>query len=154
MRQEREQTDYYEIIAKDGNEIIMLDYTFKHGDTFKGATGTRFELVSKGEYEERTDRSNIEDEYKWLWQEAIASGNCESSYSEYVDELMQDVDLLVFDPSYSEHHNKIREMLGVTEEDYPMITCTGGGRMFKHKNEYETIYRQDLLDIISEFETE
>lgn len=79
MTNEREQIDYYEIIAKDGDEIIMLDYVFKHNNDFTGATGTRFELVSKEEYKERTDRKNIEDEYKWLWQEAVEHGYYEGS---------------------------------------------------------------------------
>ena len=153
MQKERIDTKYYEIVAKDGEDIIMLDYTFDHGDGFKGATGTLFSLVSKGEYEERTNRANIEDEYKWLWQEAVQAGKYEGSYSDYVDKLMEDVDSLVFDKSYSHMHNKIRKVLGVSEEYYPMITCTGGGRIFKHKNDYEIVYRPDLIEVISQFET-
>ena len=149
----KKQTNYYEIVAKDGDEIIMLDYTFEYGDDFKGATGTCFELVSKETYDELTDRDRIKDEYSWLWQEAIEHNHFTGSLDEYIDELMNDVESLVFDESGCHYHDDIRKLLGVTEKDYPMITCTGGGRMFNHRNEYETVYRQDLLDIISQFET-
>lgn len=151
---QKEETKYNEIIARDEDgTIIMLDYVFDHGDGFKGATGTRFELVSKERYEEETSEEYVRDNYGYLWQEAVQHGNYKGSEEDYIRELMQDVDTLVYDDSYSFMHDAIREKLGVTEEEYPIITCTGGGRMFDKDSNYPTVYRPDLLEIIHKYET-
>lgn len=61
--QKRFQQDYFEVVNvdKESNEIIMLDYVFNHGDNFKGATGTRFEPVTKREYKEQMSKDNVID---------------------------------------------------------------------------------------------
>lgn len=37
----------------------MLDGVFQYGNGFKGATGSRFEMVSKAEYKERMSKDNV-----------------------------------------------------------------------------------------------
>ena len=63
LTEKRSQIDYWKVvnIDKESNEIIMLDYVFNHGDGFKGATGTRFQPVSKAEYKEIMSKANVID---------------------------------------------------------------------------------------------
>ncbi len=145
-------TDFgvFNLGAADDMEVFSI---FDYGDGFKGATGSRFELVSRAQYEEETSEENVRDNYAYLWQEAVTSGHYKGSENDYIEELMQDVDSLVYDNSYSHLHDSIRELLGVTEEEYPIINCSGGGRMFDDKTTYPTVYREDLLQLIRDAET-
>lgn len=45
----RTETKYNKIVNydKDNKEVTVLDYTFKHSDDFKGATGTRLTSLAK-----------------------------------------------------------------------------------------------------------
>jgi len=56
----RQETKYNKIVNfdKETNEITMLDYIFQHGG-FKGATGTKFEPITKSEYKERMQKDNV-----------------------------------------------------------------------------------------------
>jgi hypothetical protein len=58
----RNQTEYNKVVNFDEetNEITLLDHTFDN-DNFKGAIGTKFEPVSKEEYDERTEEDNAID---------------------------------------------------------------------------------------------
>lgn len=57
----RTETKYNKIVNydKDNKEVTVLDYTFKHSDDFKGATGTRFDIISKAEYKDRMKKENV-----------------------------------------------------------------------------------------------
>ena len=125
---EKKQIDIWKVvnIDKETNEIQMLDYLFDHGDGFKGATGTRFEPISKAEYKQRTSKKEV-------IQRII---NCydETSYNKakkLYKEMKQvgEIESFVFDLSYANLWYKLREY-GYNEKDYPVFECIGGGRMF------------------------
>ena len=151
---EIKQTNYYEIVGVIGDEIYMLDYSFDDGQDFKGCTGTTFKLVSKEEYGERTDAENIAEEYRDVWVETVKSNRTDDSLIDWVKQCIEEDENFVFDMSYAEYHDKIREVLGVTEEDYPMIECVGGGRCFSKNMKFDKVFNQKLVDVINEFEEE
>ena len=134
--QTRKQIDIYEVvnIDKETNEIEMLDYLFNHNDGFKGATGTRFEPVSKEEYKERMSKESVIDNI-------IDSGLIEGSIGEHIKRKVaaelykemkaaKELESFVFDLSYIEHWDKLRAF-GFPKSKYPVFNCTGGGRMFE-----------------------
>jgi len=144
---EREATKYYELVARRGDEYIMLDETFKYGDGFHGATGSTFRLVSREEYEERTSPEAIRDSYEYIWREQAGRGDTELGLTEWLEQI--DPDEIFDDTQYAD---LVRERAGVSEEDYPIVECVGGGRCFSVGDEYDEVFRPDLLDVIKQAE--
>ena len=97
METKKQETKYNKIVNfdEDTKEIIVLDGIFKYEDGFKGATGSKFEPVSRDEYEDRTDEDNF-----------------------------------VFDTSYNELWEYLREELNLSEDEAYIFNCIGGGRCF------------------------
>lgn len=151
---ERKQIDYWEVvnIDKESNEITMLDYLFDHGDGFKGATGSKFEPISKERYNEILDMD--EDE---IAEHLIDSGfelpdhHKKGGYIEWAEQFTNEDKLSLFiDSSYHEHYDKIREH-GYTEDEYPVFNCVGGGRCFDNK--FKGNVNPELSKLIRKYET-
>ena len=145
------QIDIYEVvnIDKKTNEIDMLDYLFNHGLSFKGATGTKFEPVSKEEYKDRTSKENVIDQ---IIEIGIPAG-FERERANGVYKAMKankEIDRFVFDLSYTEHWNKLRKF-GFPKSKYPIFNCIGGGRMFDNK--YNGNVNPELNKKIREYES-
>ncbi len=151
--QQREQINYNKIVNIDEDgEITVLDYVFDDGDGFKGATGTRFQPVSRAEYEERTtleaiieylmDATNeLPEQYRRggfeAWAQAIIDNGEEGN--------------LAFDQSYSNLWDYLRKEAGLDEESAYIFTCTGGGRCFGAK--FKGNKNKELSAIIRKYET-
>lgn len=129
----RTETKYNKIVNFDEEtkEITMLNYIFKHSDGFKGATGTRFEPVSRQEYDERTEEENV---IEYLVDSGIElpdnfkRGGFQEMY--YAMEANDKINDLIFDCSYSEMWDELREELNLSMDEAYIFTCTGGGRCF------------------------
>jgi hypothetical protein len=118
-------------------DVVVLDHIFCYPDGFKGATGSHFRPVPKSVYKECRLQRNVviyllscgsdvcknEAEAKRMWRDM-------KNYGE--------LDSFLWDESYSHMHNVIREAFGYSEEEYPVIDCTGGGRVFS-KESLETM---------------
>lgn len=128
-------------IAEDG-EITVLDEIFEYSDSFKGATGNSFYPVSKAEYNEAMKLDNIasylsdcisfEDvpgHCKYLADEVTESKN---PYKKWAKEIKDDGDAesLMFDTSYSELWDYLRETAKLSKKDAYIFSCSGGGRCF------------------------
>ena len=133
--QEREQKNYFEVvnIDKESREITMLDYIFKHSDGFKGATGTKFEPVSKEQYKDELSKDNV-------IERIIDFGLIEYSHNKDIQWKMAEVlykemkkagelESFCYDLSYAEHWDKLRAF-GYPKSKYPIFNCIGGGRCF------------------------
>lgn len=69
--------------------------------------------------------------------------------------LNVDGDEVVFDFSDCDLWNILREAISkLTEEDYPVFECTGGGRSFSSDMMWDEIYNQELWEKIKEIETQ
>ena len=128
----RTATTYNEILGRDEHDsVIVLDDVFEYDYGFKGATGTRFEIVSREEVEEAIETENFEDYARELWQMEVAEGITESGLEEWTENYFgteeEKIEYL-YDSSYSHMHPAIREAFNVPED--AVINCIGGGRMF------------------------
>lgn len=147
----RKQINYDTLIGRQGYDYIFLDYVFNHGDGFKGATGTRMELVSKDEYD-----NAMEDTDRWeeRWRDAVAAKQTEQGLEDWVEELStKEKEEWLWDNSYGDELRDQIRALGYTEEEYPIIACTGGGRCFSVADTWDELYEPELWELIKEYET-
>ena len=133
METEKQETKYNKIVNfdEDTKEIIVLDDIFKYEDGFKGATGSKFEPVSRDEYEDRTDEDNF---VEYLIDSGIdLPDNFKRSGFEGLAKAMianDEVKDFVFDTSYNELWEYLREELNLSEDEAYIFNCIGGGRCF------------------------
>lgn len=128
----RTATTYNEILGRDEHgSVIVLDDVFEYDYGFKGATGTRFEIVSREEVEEAIEPGNFEDYAREIWRMEVAEGVTESGLEEWTEHYFETEEEKIeylYDSSYPHMHPAIREAFNVPED--AVINCTGGGRMF------------------------
>lgn len=148
----RQETKYNKIvnIAEDG-EITVLDYTFIHSDSFKGAVGNTFYPVSKAYYKQQTTLKAIAERLE----EAVPENEIPFKYSGYrmwakAIKAAGEEKEFMFDTSYSELWDYLREATGLSEKDTYIFECTGGGRCFD--KDYQGNTNPELSTIIREFE--
>ena len=133
METKRQETKYNKIVNfdEDTKEITVLDGIFKYEDGFKGATGSKFEPVSRDEYEDRTDEDNF---VEYLIDSGIdLPNNFKRSGFEGLAKAMianDEVEGFVFDTSYDELWDYLREELNLSEDEAYIFNCIGGGRCF------------------------
>lgn len=129
------------------NEITVLDEAFDYGDGFKGLTGSTFEPISKAYYKEQTKLSVIEDylrdcvseeevpdRYLYLDSGKI-SKNPYKHWAKAIKEAGEE-DQVMFDTSYSNLWDDLREQLGLSETEAYIFNCSGGGRCFKATDKF------------------
>lgn len=132
----RKEIKYNKIVNFDPEtkEITVLDYIFDHGNGFKGATGSKFVPVSKDEYDQQTEEDNI---IEYL----IGSG-CDlpdqykrGGFNAWVDAIIDagEEGELMYDYSYMNLWDMMRDELGLTEDEAYKFNCVGGGRCFDKK---------------------
>ena len=133
METKKQETKYNKIVNfdEDTKEITVLDGIFKYEDGFKGATGSKFEPVSRDEYEDRTDEDNF---VEYLIDSGIdLPDNFKRSGFEGLAKAMianDEVEGFVFDTSYNELWDYLREELNLSEDEAYIFNCIGGGRCF------------------------
>jgi hypothetical protein len=110
-------------------DAVVLDDIFHHDDSFHGACGITFYAVPKSEYKDSMSRDSIVDSLMSCGME-----NCDTK-SKAIKMYQQmkacgELEDFVYDASYTHMHEALRIAFDWPEKDYPIITCTGGGRMF------------------------
>lgn len=154
METKRQETKYNKIVNfdEDTKEITVLDGIFKYVDGFKGATGSKFEPVSKDEYEDRTDEDNF---VEYLIDSGIdLPDNFKRSGFEGLAKAMianDEVKDFVFDTSYSELWDYLRKELNLSEDEAYIFNCIGGGRCFD--KDFEGNINPELSVLIREIES-
>ena len=113
-------TTYNKIVIVEDNIITVLNDSFIHSDDFKELTGTKFEIVSKKEYKNNTTLKRVEE------------GN------------------LIFDLSYKELWDYMREELNLSTDEAYIFNCVGVGRCF-NKNDKFT-HNKELEHLLKYFE--
>lgn len=151
MTDTRKQRDYGKLVAKQDDEYIILDYIFEDKN-FKGATGTRLRPVPKSEYDERMSPEYQREYMRELWEMAVQEGRTDDGLDDWIEyqDLGED---WVFDLSYMHEYWPQIRALGYSEEDYPVIECTGGGRCFTKGDKYDHVYNKTLLKEIEKVES-
>lgn len=149
------ETKYNKIVNfdKETNEITMLDYIFKHEYGFKGATGTKFEPITKSEYKERMKKDNV---IEYLVDSGIdlPENYKRSGFNGLYKALKQhnELESFIFDTSYSEMWDKIRTELKLSKNDAFIFNCIGGGRCFD--KDFEGNVNPELSEVIRDYETD
>lgn len=156
----KQETQIKKLVGRQGDidgDYYVCDYIFKHDKDFQGATATVLRPVSQDEYDNRTNPNNsdCQDYFRELWQEAVKSGNTEQSFQDWLELLMDDNGAeSVFDPSGSEYWDDIRKAEPeLTEADYPVFECIGGGRSFSKGMKFDKVYDEKLLAKIMSVES-
>lgn len=142
-----------ELVARDSHRTyIFLDYLFTSSSSdLAGATGTRMVPVSEEEFEERKEKF-----YDPEWspiRHIYDEENTTESWEEWINDIPEwEIEEMVLDPSYQSKFGPV--VVEKAGEEFDMdidewlVECIGGGRMFGTENEYEHVYREDLLELI------
>lgn len=135
------------VVKVEGNTITVLESAFDHGDGFKGLTGYDFEPISKVFYKQQTKLSEVEDylrscvrenevpdEYLYTDSGKI-SKNPYKRWAKAIKEA-DEVEQVMFDTSYSELWDYLRDELNLSEEEAYIFNCSGGGRCFTAQDKF------------------
>ena len=149
------ETKYNKVVNYDEEtgEITVLYYTFNHNDNFKGATGTRFEIVSKDEYDAMMSEDNVIERLIDCYVDGIPKEFKRGGFNHmYADMDDDERESFMFDTSYSELWDYLREELNLTEDEAYIFNCVGGGRCFD--KDFQGNVNPELSEIIREFEAQ
>jgi len=146
------------LVGRIDNSYYFCDTLFEHADDFKGATATVLCSVSRENYENRTDPQNSDtiEYFEECWRESVKVRATTKSLETWVEDvLVIDGDEAVFDVSGFEYWDDLRKAVPeLTEENYPVFECVGGGRSFEPNMEWDEIYDLELWERIKEIETQ
>lgn len=151
----RAETKYNKIVNfdKETNEITVLDYTFDdtlYGKPFKGATGAKFEIISKEQFYEVIE-PYLDNKEELLCYMADNFGEVSSNMIRNADASEEALKELFFDISYIEMWDELREELNLSEEEAYIFNCVGGGRCFD--KDFQGNVNPELSIVIREFES-
>lgn len=151
------QTQIGKLVGRIENEYYICDTLFEHADGFKGATAMVLYSVSRSMYEERIDPENPDtlEYFEDCWRGAVQAETTTEGLEEWVKTVLNiDGDEAVFDFSGYDYWEMLREFVPeLTEEDYPVFECVGGGRCFRPDMEWDEIYNEELWQKIKRTET-
>lgn len=144
------------LVGKKDGDYCVCDYVFKNSKDFQGAVGSHFRPVGKDEYETMHDAESeeVKDRFRDIWAEAVKDGRTEESLVEFCDTILQcDGDDALWDLSYSDCWDLIRERVPeLTEEEYPIFECVGGGRCFSLDMAWDELYDKKTWALICDYE--
>lgn len=156
---DRVQYDFWKIVNfdKEYNEITVLDYVFNdtlHNDAFNGATGSKFDVISKAEYKERTSKDNVID---YIISSGFISKDTPKQLEYKIAEVYykemkanKEIDSFIFDDSYIHLHDYLRKELKLSKNEAFTFSCSGGGRCFEKG--YKGNINPELSKVINQFE--
>lgn len=149
----RRKTTYNKLIGKKDGAYYFLDDIFHYDDNFQGATATVLEPITKQEYEDAKSIDSLKDRgYDDLWKQAVQCDDTKLGLDEWLQEILDDDgDEGIWDLSGSNLWDQLRE-IGLTEEEYPVFECTGGGRLFSKDMVWDELYNEELWKKIQEVE--
>ena len=155
-------TTYNKIVIVEDNIITVLNDSFIHNDDFKELTGTKFEIVSKKGYKNNTTLKRVEeylfdcvlegdipDEYKYTPNGTALRKKPYLAWAKDIKDLGEERNL-IFDLSYEELWDYIREELNLSTDEAYIFNWVGGGRCF-NKNDKFT-HNKELEYLLEEFE--
>ena len=166
----KEEIKINQIVGIKGGELYVLEDVFKYSDEFKGATGYSMGTISQSYIDEMNDIDFLESKLDYLWREAVQAGNTTDSLREYMQNLIDECQFYdqlfpLDDNSFRHQTEKLVEELpaeqkvelvkvfGVIGEDYATWSVNGCGRCFKADDEWDVIFRPDLLELIKQYES-
>jgi len=151
------ETQIRKLVGRIDDTYYFCDYLFEHKNDFKGATATVLRPVSREDYEQRTDPTDDDtiEYFEDCWREAVHAGTTTDGLEAWVEYVLDiDGDEAVFDFSGYDYWDDLRDAVPeLTEDDYPVFECVGGGRSFSPNMEWDELYNEELWERIKEIET-
>lgn len=144
----KQQTNYNKVVGRNGQEIYILDYTFKHDDGFQGATGT----VVVGLTQEQVDYMYSDEGLLERWYDGF-NPNGEKTEEEFLEEINNVIRWGNFEP-FEQHHND-DELLALQyskDNNFVAFEVIGCGRCFKEDQTFEEVFNEELLQEILKYE--
>lgn len=143
-------TNGIKLVGRDGDTYYFVDSVFEHNDGFRGCTGFAVRPVSPKEYEWASDRENVAERLRELYDcqygdnDSFYSPDCaedarEADFERFVDDVIHydGIDHIMFDESYCCDASPVFDRLGIEHES---TDCNGCGRMFKVDSDYEELF--------------
>ena len=151
----KKQKNIKKLVGRIGDNYYVCDYVFKNGEAFRGAVATVLRPISKQEHEDAQDINNLKDYFADLWAEAAKNRQTTESLEDFVQGTYDNCgDECLWDFSGYEYWDMLREAVPeLTEEDYPVFDCAGGGRSFDVDMKWDAIYDAKAWALIKEYET-
>lgn len=151
MEHKMEHKEYYKSVVNfENGEITVLDYVFDDGNGWKGATGTIFRPISREQYDEDTTFENIREQLKEM--SDLPKEYWDGGYNEWTQAIIDngETENVLYDTSYEELWDNLREELGLDEDSAYIFDCCGGGRCFS--KDYQGNINPELSKVIREYE--
>lgn len=166
----RQENKINQIVGIKGGAIWILEDVFQYSDDFKGATGYSMNTLTQDYIDDMNDIENLTSEYDYLWREAVQGGHTELGLNDYMEFLINENECygglyVGDDDSYryeteklidelpEDHKKQIEKEFGVLGKDYVTWQVSSGGRCFNADDEWDVIFRPDLVELIKEYET-
>ena len=155
----RDQTTYREVIGTDEGTVIVLDYTFNHGDGFKGATGAQVRPVTQAEIDRALTDDEKQEWFEELWRQDAGTTNGTTDSLEDWAQAQDDDEYL--DGRFEDYQDIDAEDIAqaVGQEVPERYTLIGVGRMFPQAIDSDTFVPLDtdrareLIQIIRDIES-
>jgi len=165
----REEIKINQIVGIKDGELYVLEDLFKYGDGFKGATGYHMGTISQSYIDEMNDINFLCEEYDYLWREAVQAGHTTDSLQEYMQSWIDETSYSDYlypsdDNSFryeteklveelpEDQKKQLEEVFGVMGEDFAAWFASGCGRCFNSNDEWDVIFRPDLIELIKQYE--
>lgn len=166
----REETEINQIVGIKDGELYVLEDVFEYSDDFKGATGYSMGTISQSDIDDLNDIDYLESELDYIWREAVQAGNTTDSLRDYMQRLIDECQFYgklypLDDDSFRYQTEKLVEELpadqkaelekvfGVMGEDFVTWSVSGCGRCFNVNDEWDVVFRPDLLELIKQYES-
>ena len=166
----REETKINQIVGIKSGELYVLEDVFKYSDGFKGATGYSMNVIIQEYIDNMNDIDYLETELDYLWRDAVQAGKTTDSLREYMKSLVDECQFYgqlfpLDDNSYrydteklveelpAEQKAELEKVFGIMGEDYVTWSVGGCGRCFNANDEWDVIFRPDLLELIKQYES-
>ena len=160
----RESTTYNSIVGVKDGEIFVLEETFKHSDTFKGAVGYSMRPLTQDDIDSGNDPEAVRD----LWVDAVIGGHTDLGLEDYAEDMQRWCDGYypcddgshryqfnnLIDELPKKIQNKLKKIFGVRGEDYIDWQVSSGGRCFNSNDKWELVIDEYALELIKQFEND
>lgn len=144
----KQQTNYDKVVGRNGQEIYILDYTFKHEDGFQGAVGTVVVGLTP-------EMENYMNSNQWLlerWYD-VFSPDGKKTEQEVIDEIDREIGLGNFEPFETYHDDEeLLELQYSKDNNFVAFEVIGCGRCFREDQTFEEVFNQELLQEILKYE--
>lgn len=119
MKTTKKEKHYNEVVYKIDDTYYILDYIFRDGDDFMGATGSRVEIITQEEIDDMEENWEGEE----FWKQSVEAGRTTLGLEDW-EEMVRDAGECYVWEEYTEAGH------GIELKENEFLNCTGGGRCF------------------------